>query len=265
LQMLTTTQKTKLDHSPVDDLLARLNEQQAVLSRQKSEAENIFDDSSSSATNPYAGTPPLEGDGRPDAAEVLRLKKELELARQRMAQMDLQLNHQQHDRIAQNDLDAFTQSQIARHTVEQAIGSPFPAAQHLAMNMGPTYMSAAGAMPMRGTDYGGDGAILEPAPMIPRPHSGFQYQQGYTPPMTPFGYPQAVGMQNVIPQRLPPRPRSRLSPVAQEFGFPQWGAQAAHLSLSSLRIEFARNACMRSLWLPLLTFAPLPATRLASR
>ncbi|KAK0345558.1 hypothetical protein LTR02_009506 [Friedmanniomyces endolithicus] len=219
--------KSKLDHSPVDDLLARLNEQQAVLSRQKSEAENIFDDSSSSATNPYAGTPPLESDGRPDAAEVLRLKKELELARERMAQMDLQLAHQQHDRVAQNDFDAFTQSQIARHTVEQAIGSPFPAAQHLAMNMGPTYMSAAGPMPMRGADYGGDGAILEPAPMIPRPHSSFQYQQGYTPPMTPFGYPQAVGMQNAIPQRLPPRPRSRLSPVAQEFGFPQWGAQAA--------------------------------------
>jgi len=31
----------------------------------------------------------------------------------------------------------------------------------------------------------------------------------------------------------------------------------------SLRIEFERNACMRPLWLPLLTFAPLPATRFA--
>jgi hypothetical protein len=36
-----------------------------------------------------------------------------------MAQMDLQL----------------TQSRLAQHTMEEAIGSPFPAAQHLAANI----------------------------------------------------------------------------------------------------------------------------------
>ncbi|KAK3074299.1 hypothetical protein LTR53_003347 [Teratosphaeriaceae sp. CCFEE 6253] len=226
-QFVASPKKMKFDQNPVDDLLARLTEQQSLLKRQKSEAENIFDDSSSSGTNPYAKTPPIEADGRPDAAEVLHLKKELEFAKERMAQMDLQLTHHQQERAPQNELDRFTQSQIARHTVEQAIGSPFPAAQHLAMNMGPSYTPAPGAMPAH-FGYGGDGAILEPAPLIPRPGSGFQYQQGYTPPMTPFGYPQgSMGMPNAMPQRQPPRPRSRLSPVAQEFGYGPWGAPVA--------------------------------------
>lgn len=110
--------------SPVDQLLARLSQQQQEASRQKQQQdENTDGDSSSSPTDPFANTPPTESvansDGRPDAAEVFRLKKELELTRERMAQMDLEL----------------TQSRITRHTVEQAIGSPFPAAQHLAFNI----------------------------------------------------------------------------------------------------------------------------------
>lgn len=116
----------------VDQLLARFTQQQGLLSRQKQQLdENAEDNRSSSPTDPYAGTPPIDSavdmSGRPDAAEVFRLKKELELAKERMAQMDLEL----------------TQSRIARHTVEEAIGSPFPAAQHLAFNLSvPGVMSA---------------------------------------------------------------------------------------------------------------------------
>ncbi|KAK4963143.1 hypothetical protein LTR10_000771 [Elasticomyces elasticus] len=167
---LTTSQK-----SPVDDLLVRLSEQQAVLNRQKNEAGQVFDESSSSSgTDPYAS--PAEKETRPDAAEVLKLKKELEFARERMAQMDFQL----------------TQSNIARHTVEQAIGSPFPAAQRLAIS-----------------DL----------------QTGFQYQAGHDGPSNRFAHP---GMQNVQPTR--PQ-QSRLSLAAQEFGF-SWGAPAPQTAVT---------------------------------
>lgn len=116
--------KDKEQVNPVDQLLARLTQQQDILTRQKQQlSENQADDGSSSGTDPYANTTPPESaetpDGRPDAAEVFRLKKELAFAQQRMAQMDLEL----------------TQSRITKHTVEEAIGSPFPAAQHLAFDI----------------------------------------------------------------------------------------------------------------------------------
>ena len=110
--------------SPVNQLLARLTQQQEVLAhRKQQQLEENEGDGSSSATDPYANTPPTESvgnsDGRPDSADFLRLKKELELARERMAQMELEV----------------TQSRLTKHTVEEAIGSPFPAAQHLAFNL----------------------------------------------------------------------------------------------------------------------------------
>lgn len=116
--------KEKEQESPVDQLLARLTQQQELLTRQKQQlGENEDADFSSSATDPYADTNITESadnsNGRPDAAEVFRLKKELAFAQERMAQMDLEL----------------TQSRITKHTVEEAIGSPFPAAQHLAFNI----------------------------------------------------------------------------------------------------------------------------------
>ena len=110
------------EKSAVEDLLAKLTEQQERLTRQKRSFEDINNENSSEATDPYANTPPTEtntSDGRPDAAEVFRLKKELEAAKERMAQMDLQI----------------TQSRLAQHTMEEAIGSPFPGALHLAANI----------------------------------------------------------------------------------------------------------------------------------
>ena len=112
--------------NPVQQLLARITQQQEVLARQKQQLEENDDVESCSScpTDPYANTPPTESvshsDGRPDAAEVFRLKKELQLVNERAAQMDI----------------ALAQCRITQHTVEEAIGSPFPAAQHLAYNMG---------------------------------------------------------------------------------------------------------------------------------
>ncbi|KAK3672867.1 hypothetical protein LTR78_007220 [Recurvomyces mirabilis] len=230
-QMPKFSSETKLERTPMDDLLAKLSEQQANFNRQQSAAAELFETGSSSSTDPYANTPPTtEGDGRPDAAELLRLKKELQFAQERMAQMDLQLSGHCQDRIPQQDV--FTQSQIARHTVEQAIGSPFPTAQHLAMSMGPSFTPGPWVQAFGNAGHGGDGAIFEPAPMMPRPRSGFQSQPGYSRSNTPFGYAQSPmggnGMVHNMSYRHPPRPRSRLSPQAQEFGFNQWNGPGMH-------------------------------------
>lgn len=100
-------------------LMAKLNEQQQNM---RGGGARVDDDTSSSTTDPFTNTPPGESSATSDSqsgpAEVDLLKKQLELATERMVQMDLEL----------------TQSRLARHTVEQAIGSPFPAAQELAYN-----------------------------------------------------------------------------------------------------------------------------------
>lgn len=128
--------------SPINQILAKLTQQQEVLARQKQQVEENEGDDSSSATDPYANTPPTESvdtsDGRPDSAEVFRLKKELELTRERMAQMEIEVN----------------QSRLAKHTVEDAIGSPFPTAQHLAFNFGtPGMMHPQGTFPGRASPF----------------------------------------------------------------------------------------------------------------
>lgn len=121
--------------TPVNELLQKLSIQQDLLSRQKRDLEDNENrsiasrsmenrsSSSSSPTDPYpTATPPTESvpsDGRPHSAEVDLLKQQLEDAQERMAQMDLQL----------------TQSRLAQHTMEEAIGSPFPHAQHLAASI----------------------------------------------------------------------------------------------------------------------------------
>jgi hypothetical protein len=115
----------KENNGPVNELVTLLTKQQEALSRKKQQPdEHSNEDGSSSPTDPFANTPPTESvsnsEGCPDPAQFLRLQKELEFARERMAEMDLEL----------------TQSRITRHTVEEAIGSPFPAAQHLAFNIG---------------------------------------------------------------------------------------------------------------------------------
>ncbi|KAK5136495.1 hypothetical protein LTR08_003140 [Meristemomyces frigidus] len=210
VNQLPPTASPKISENPVDALLAKLTEQQAARQRMDS-------DSSSSATDPYATTPPTESavsDGRPDAVEVYRLKKELELAQNRMAQMDLQMSKERQERMSELD-----QSRITQHTVEQAIGSPFPAAQHLAFSMAGN-VHASNSLPMR--------SLVEPTPMFQRPGSGMSYMSGYTPPATPF-----YGAPPPQPARQAPMgTRSGLSPTAADFGQP-WGAPAPQNYMST--------------------------------
>lgn len=100
----------------IDDVLAKQFAKSSLSRYAEDHGENRS--SASSATDPYANNQQPVSSGSEDA-EVSRLKIELEMAKERMAQMDLQL----------------TQSRLAQHTMEEAIGSPFPTAQHLAANI----------------------------------------------------------------------------------------------------------------------------------
>ncbi|KAI4715717.1 ARM repeat-containing protein [Aureobasidium sp. EXF-10727] len=104
----------------LEELLAKLSEQQVLLSKQSSAlhaqrgGETSPDSSGSGAlTNPYATTPRTDSQfnevSQSELAEMLRLKKELETAQTQIARMDQELS----------------QSRITKHTLEQAMGSQF--------------------------------------------------------------------------------------------------------------------------------------------
>nr|POE84628.1 meiotic coiled-coil protein 2 [Quercus suber] len=210
----------KATTNPVDNLLAKLVKHQAVLNRRKEAAEVENDeDSSSSGTEPSRPTPATaslaSSDDNAEAAEVLRLKKELELAQERMAQMDLQLAHERDERMAQAEME-LTQSRIARHTVEEAIGSPFPAAQHLAFNMAGLGVVNAN-VPIRQTDFRGRNSPFEYQNLLrqtdsSRPPTAVGYQTGYTPPITPLNsyQPSHGSVSNTF--RAQPTSFSKISP-----------------------------------------------------
>jgi hypothetical protein len=134
--MKTTHDMSALgDINPMDRLLAKLSEQQAVLNKQNEALDIVTEDiaykrtveyvaSTANQTIPLATTPlsttPLEvpsstptstqGDdapAQPANDEVLRLKLELEKAQGKIAHLDQELN----------------QTRIAKHTIEQVIGS----------------------------------------------------------------------------------------------------------------------------------------------
>jgi hypothetical protein len=107
-------------NSHLDELLAKLNEQQVLLSKQSTAlhaqrgGETSPDSSGSGAlTNPFANTPRTGSQfndvSQADLAEMMRLKKELESAQTQIARMDQELS----------------QSRITKHTLEQAMGSQF--------------------------------------------------------------------------------------------------------------------------------------------
>ena len=243
-----TDMQWKKVENPREDLLAKLTEQQATLHRQRMriEAENA-DDNSSSATDPFAtGTPPTESvssGGRPDAAEVFRLKKELALATERMSQMEFAARQRDEHMM---DL---TQSRNARHTIEEAIGSPFPSAQHLAFSMGQANHMGMGMLAPAQSYMPRTSPVLNVDSSFPRPSSGLGnlassgfgsfsgYQSGHTPPMTPLEFqPFGPAAANLRRQQSHPQfgmtqapigtRSSRLSPTAMEFPIQgQWGAQ----------------------------------------
>ncbi|KAL2350451.1 putative meiotic coiled-coil protein 2 [Cryomyces antarcticus] len=116
------------DQSPMGQLLAKLSEQQAVLEKQKHAlttpdsdislklpSKDYADSSTGSssitpASEVYVTTPKTDdGLGEvPDAAEMFRLKKELEAAKHKIARMDQELS----------------QTRITKHTLDQAMGPP---------------------------------------------------------------------------------------------------------------------------------------------
>jgi len=130
----TASTSSNEDTNPMDKLLAKLSEQQEALSKQRELLKSSDDDTAyirtaqyvsganslvpiasamdsfNTSTVPTTNTPSLAGDDtpQPSAAEVLRLKLELEAAKGRIARMDQEL----------------AQSRITKHTLDQAIGTP---------------------------------------------------------------------------------------------------------------------------------------------
>ncbi|GAB7365395.1 hypothetical protein MBLNU230_g6473t1 [Neophaeotheca triangularis] len=239
LTLLTPSKKENME--PMEELMAKLAHQQKQLNRTQQMLAARNDDNSSTVTDPFAGTPPTESntsDGRPDAAEVFKLKKELEIATNRLAQMDLELE----------------QSRITKHTVEQAIGSPFPAAQHLAFNINnlqptrdntPFDMSMGGMQASGMADRIGTYNLARPQPpsRLATPFEGFAAQQnfahrantgygqrqgnlapGFVPQMSSFGGQAPFGMAQTAHYVQPTPVGTRLSPTATEFNvIPQMG------------------------------------------
>lgn len=124
----------------VTELFAKVRAQQEdMLARQQRAVENAEQRSTSPTnTNPFDDTSPSDHSSEEQLDEVYLLKRKLELANERVEQMQLQLN----------------QSHLAQHTMEQAIGSPFPAAQHLAASIpGHNMISFANSFP-QGADFG---------------------------------------------------------------------------------------------------------------
>ena len=240
-QKLEADNNKENEKSPIDALLAKLTEHQLNPRHWVVDSQD-GDDSSSSATDPYATTPPTEvtanSDSQPDAAEILRLRKELELTRERMAQMDMQLVRERSVRVSHSEME-LAQSHIARHTVEEAIGSPFPAAQHLAFNLGgfglrlntsfPPARSVIDRPKLSSALFGCPASkltphSLEPSPALTRPSSAFGgYQRGYTPPMTPLSYQQPFGFPQGPAARQQHPAGARLSPIDYQ-AHAQWNA-----------------------------------------
>ncbi|GIZ46629.1 hypothetical protein CKM354_000974800 [Cercospora kikuchii] len=213
----------------VAELMAKVKARQELHSRQKREVEDSENRSASPTnTDPYSNTPPTGQNSDEEQAdnEVYRLKRELDLANERMAQMNLQL----------------TQSRLAQHTMEEAIGSPFPTAQHLAASIpGHSMLPSVNGL-SQATDFSRattpfeNGNIslqhqsFEGMPMqgFPRAQPGYNNRAGYMPSITPvpysqpqYGGPSASGIAH--PQPI----GTRLSPTAAEFGVGrgQWNGQ----------------------------------------
>lgn len=115
------------------EILVKLRERDATIAAQQNRCPSPTD------TDPYSNTPPAghgpEEQLGPD--EVYRLKRELDQAKERMAQMNLQLD----------------QSRLVQHTMQEALGSPFPNAQMLAANIPSHAMPSAGNSFAQATDY----------------------------------------------------------------------------------------------------------------
>lgn len=119
--------------TPVTELLHKLSIQQDLLARQTRDlAQNENEERTARSTEvrtnntsptetfPITTPPGNESVVDEDAGlELAEVKKELEEAKERIQQQELQI----------------TQSRLAQYTMEEAIGSPFPSASQLAANI----------------------------------------------------------------------------------------------------------------------------------
>lgn len=117
--------------------MAKLNEQQNT---KHDGGVLLGDDSSSQATDPYANTPPAGSTATSDSNDTTameNMKRQLELATERMAQMELELTQ---TRIRQTvELPDLTQSRMHRPS-EQSVSASFPTSTH-----GPPFTSFGGS------------------------------------------------------------------------------------------------------------------------
>jgi hypothetical protein len=134
-----TLKKTKTDsrseeHDVLDELMAKLNEQQHT--KRDGGVPLGPDDSSSQTTDPFANTPPAGSTATSDSNDTTameNMKRQLELATERMAQMELELTQ---TRIRQtSELPDLTQGRIHRPS-EHSVHASFPPTGH-----GPSFTS----------------------------------------------------------------------------------------------------------------------------
>jgi hypothetical protein len=125
-----TPQKHKTDakgeqHDDVlGELMAKLNEQQNT---KLTGGVPLADDISSQGTDPFAGTPPAGGSTATsdsnDTAAMENMKRQLELATERMAQMELELTQ---TRARQPSEQAELAQPRYHRTTEQPVNASFP-------------------------------------------------------------------------------------------------------------------------------------------
>lgn len=208
----------------MDSLLAKLSEQQVLLAKQKSALSNTPEASKQvkegSSTSSTLLTPASESFGqssptddghvavRIEAAEMARLKKELDAAKEQIARQKQELN----------------QSRVIKHTFDQAMGPPSDAA--LSPPLGPAiaFTTSHRSMstlpgPWRTEDARSDGSdVIIPINNAPTAWSGSS-RPGFNPGLQPNS---AWGHQNSRPwgQRgmdnpMPPPIMSQQPPMQQ--------------------------------------------------
>lgn len=123
-QKLNPDAKTEQHDDVLGELMAKLNEQQNI---KRDGGVPLADDVSSQDTDPFANTPPTGSTATSDSNDTTameNMKRQLELATERMAQMELELT-QSRARQASEQQPELTQPRIHRAT-EQSTSASFP-------------------------------------------------------------------------------------------------------------------------------------------
>lgn len=123
-QKLNPDAKTEQHDDVLGELMAKLNEQQNI---KHDGGVPLADDVSSQDTDPFANTPPAGSTATSDSNDTTameNMKRQLELATERMAQMELELT-QSRARQTSEQQPELTQPRIHRATAEQSASASF--------------------------------------------------------------------------------------------------------------------------------------------